>query len=69
VPYSGLGQFSTRTLTTSLMLLPLAVATNFLGIWLVRVVPSDLFFRLAYVLMFVISLALIAHAGYDLARA
>lgn len=68
VPYSGLGQFSTRTLTTSLMLLPLAVATNFLGIWLVRVVPSDLFFRLAYVLMFVISLALIAHAGYDLAR-
>jgi hypothetical protein len=33
------------------------------------VVPSDLFFRLAYVLMFVISLALIAHAGYDLARA
>jgi uncharacterized membrane protein YfcA len=69
VPYSGLGEFSTRTLTTSLMLLPLAVATNFLGIWLVRVVPSDLFFRLAYVLMFVISLALIAHAGYDLARA
>jgi len=68
VPYSGLGQFSTRTLTTSLMLLPLAVATNFLGIWLVRVTPSDLFFRLAYVLMFVISLALIVHAGYDLAR-
>jgi len=30
--------------------------------------PNDLFFRLAYVLMFVISLALVVHAGYDLAR-
>ena len=68
VPYSGLGQFSARTLTTSLMLLPLAVATNFLGIWLVRVMPSDLFFRVAYVLMFVISLALMVHATVDLVR-
>jgi uncharacterized protein len=68
VPYSGLGQFSQRTLLTSLMLLPLAVATNFLGIWLVRVMPSDLFFRLAYVLMFVISLVLVVHATSDLMR-
>jgi uncharacterized membrane protein YfcA len=66
VPYFGLGQFSSRTLATSLMLMPLAVAANFLGLWLVRVMPSELFFRLAYMLMFVISLALIAHAGYDL---
>ena len=36
VPYFALGQFSTRGLATSLVLLPLAVATNFLGIWLVR---------------------------------
>jgi uncharacterized protein len=68
VPYSGLGQFSARTLMTSLMLLPLAVATNFLGIWLVRVMPSELFFRLAYVLMLVISLMLLIHASVDLAR-
>jgi uncharacterized protein len=68
VPYSGLGQFSARTLMTSLMLLPLAVATNFLGIWLVRVMPSELFFRLAYVLMLLISLVLLIHASVDLAR-
>src|SRR5262245_11267274 len=66
VPYAGLGQFSARTLTASLMLLPLAVATNFLGIWLVRVMPSDLFFRVAYVLMFVISVVLVVHASVDL---
>src|SRR5208282_1718357 len=36
VPYLALGQFSPRNLGTSLALLPLAVAANFLGIWLVR---------------------------------
>jgi uncharacterized membrane protein YfcA len=66
--YSGMAQFSERTLKTSLMLLPLAVAANFLGIWLVRVMPSEVFFRLAYVIMFVISLALVVHASFDLAR-
>ena len=36
VPYMALGQFSPRNLGTSVVLLPLAVAANFLGIWLVR---------------------------------
>ena len=35
-PYIALGQFSTRGLATSVVLVPLAIATNFLGIWLVR---------------------------------
>jgi hypothetical protein len=30
--------------------------------------PSDLFFRVAYVLMFVISVALMVHATADLVR-
>ncbi len=42
------------------MLLPLAIATNFLGIWLVRVTPTELFYQIAYVLMFLISLELTA---------
>ena len=41
------------------MLLPLAIATNFLGIWLVRRVPHETFYKIAYVLMFLISLELI----------
>ena len=58
-PYFALGQFSTAGLATSAALVPLAVATNLLGIWLVRVTPTALFYKLTYVLMFVISVALI----------
>jgi hypothetical protein len=57
-PYLALGQFSTESLGTSAVLLPIAVATNFLGIWLVRVTPVALFYRLAYWLVFVLSVAL-----------
>ncbi len=59
IPYLALGQFSTRNLATSVALLPLAVATNFLGVWLVRITPTDRFYRIAYILMFLIGLALL----------
>jgi uncharacterized membrane protein YfcA len=59
VPYLALGQFSTQGLGTSAVLLPLAVATNFLGIWLVRITPTAVFYRIAYVLVFMVSLALL----------
>ena len=59
VPYFALGQFSARNLATSAILLPLAVATNFLGIWLVRITPTDRFYRIAYVLMLLIGVALL----------
>jgi uncharacterized membrane protein YfcA len=59
VPYFALGQFSTANLASSIVLLPVAVAANFLGIWLVRRTPTGLFYQIAYVLIFVISLELI----------
>jgi uncharacterized protein len=59
IPYFALGQFSTRNLATSALLLPLAVATNFLGVWLVRITPTDRFYRIAYVLMLLIAIALL----------
>jgi len=59
VPYLGLGQFSSETMAASAVLLPIAVATNFLGIWLVRVTPVELFYRLAYWLVLFMSLALV----------
>jgi uncharacterized membrane protein YfcA len=59
VPYVALGQFSTRTLGTSLVLLPFAVASNFVGLWLARRTPTELFYQIAYMLMFIISLGLI----------
>jgi uncharacterized membrane protein YfcA len=59
VPYFALGQFSPRTLATSAVLLPLAIAANLLGLWLARRTPTELFYQITYVLMLVISLALI----------
>lgn len=55
IPYLALGQFSTDGLGTSVILLPIAVATNFLGIWLVRITPTEVFYRIAYWLVLLIS--------------
>ena len=67
-PYFALGQFSARNLATSIVLLPLAVASNFLGIWLVRRTPTELFYKIAYLLVFFISLALIWQGTYELLK-
>ncbi len=66
LPYFALGQFSTAGLATSAALVPIAIITNFLGIWLVRVTPTALFYRISYVLIFLISLALITNGLRDL---
>jgi uncharacterized membrane protein YfcA len=62
IPYAQLNQFNANTLKVSLVMLPLAVVSNFLGIWLVRVMPVILFYRIAYVLVFLISLGLTGQA-------
>jgi len=67
-PYLSLGHFSRHTLTIAAVLAPLAIVTNFLGIWLVRVMPGKLFYRLIYVLMFAVSAALTGQALVGLAR-
>ena len=59
VPYWALEQFSAVTFATSAVLLPLAIASNFFGLWLARRTPTELFYQLAYVLMLLISLALL----------
>jgi len=59
IPYFSLGQFTTENLATSAILLPLAIATNFLGFWLLRVTPQEHFYRIVYLIMFAISLELI----------
>jgi uncharacterized membrane protein YfcA len=68
IPYLALGQFSPRNLATSAALLPLAVATNFLGIWLVRKTPTETFYRIAYGLMLLISIALLWQGWRGLGR-
>ena len=59
VPYFALGQFTTVNLWTSLALLPVAIAANFAGIWLVKHTPTGLFYKIAYALLLMISLTLL----------
>ncbi|WP_299716449.1 sulfite exporter TauE/SafE family protein [Tardiphaga sp.] len=68
VPYFALGQFTASNLATSVLLLPVAIVSNFAGIWLVRHMPTGLFYRIAYVLLFVISLALLWQGVTELWR-
>jgi uncharacterized membrane protein YfcA len=58
VPYVSLGQFSTAGLWTSVALFPLAIACNYLGIWLVRVTPETMFYQVTNVLVLLIGLEL-----------
>ncbi len=59
VPYFMLGQFSAKNLLTSVVLLPLAAAANGAGIWMVRRVPTMIFYRISYVLLFLIGVLLL----------
>jgi uncharacterized membrane protein YfcA len=63
VPALGaLGQLTAENLTVGMLLVPVAVIANYAGIWLVRRTPAELFFRIAYVLMFAIAVELIRSA-------
>ena len=53
-PYVALGQFSAAGLATSFALFPLAIACNFLGIYLVRVTPEAMFYRITNVIVAVL---------------
>jgi len=68
VPYFALGQLTLDNLKISLALLPLAIATNFLGIWLVQRISTALFYRIAYLLMFSVSAAIMAQGVVGLLR-
>ena len=59
VPYFMLGQFSPKNFSTSLALLPIAVLANFAGIWMVKSVPTELFYRIIYILLFILGWVLL----------
>lgn len=57
--YLALGQFNRAGMTVSLMLMPVALLSTWAGIWLVRRVPTERFYRLIYVLMILVGLRLV----------
>jgi uncharacterized membrane protein YfcA len=64
--FATLGYMTAENLLVGAALVPVAVATNYLGIWLVRRTPVELFFRIAYVLMFCIAVELIRGSVVEL---
>ena len=68
VPFFALGQFSAKGLGTTLVLVPLALVTNQLGFWLVRRTPTELFYKITMIAMFVISLELLREGVTEIWR-
>ncbi len=60
--YIALGQFTAANLTTSAVLLPLALASTAAGVWLVRRVDPARFYRTIYWLMILVGAALLWEA-------
>ncbi len=57
--FTALGQFTTGNLLTSAALLPIAVSSTLVGVWLVRRIDPQRFYVLVYVLMIFVGARLI----------
>ena len=66
IPYFFLGQFRAANLEAAALLAPLSIACALLAVRLVRVIDQALFYRLIYLLMFLLGLFLIGQAVVDL---
>jgi uncharacterized membrane protein YfcA len=62
LPYWQLGQLDLANLKISLLLMPIAVAGTFAGVWLVRIIPQRTFFVLIHAALFVLSIKLVVDA-------
>jgi len=60
--YFALGSLTWENMSIGLALVPLAAVTNFLGVYLVRRVSMQTFYRIAYVLVLLLGLELIRSA-------
>lgn len=61
IPYAMLGQFDSANLKTSLILVPLAPVGVLIGVWLVKKMDQQLFFRIIYLLIFSVGIKLLWH--------
>ena len=59
VAFIHLGQVSQTNLSTSAILFPLAIVATMGGVWLVRRVPMQLFYRIVYTMTFILGVKLI----------
>ncbi|MEO1264466.1 MAG: sulfite exporter TauE/SafE family protein, partial [Pseudomonadota bacterium] len=59
IPYWALGQFSAENLTTSAVLFPVALVAVGMGVWLVKVVRPETFYRVIYLVLFIVGIRLV----------
>ncbi|MCD7060491.1 sulfite exporter TauE/SafE family protein [Pelagibacterium xiamenense] len=59
IPYFTLGQLSVSNMQASAVLVPVAIGGMLVGVFLVRRIDTTLFYRIAYILIFLLSLKLI----------
>lgn len=69
VPYMTLVDYTPRVLATSALLLPLAVVANLVGVWLLKIMPTEAFYKIIYLLLFAVSVAMLVQGGMMLWRA
>ena len=62
LPYWQLGQLDLANLKISVLLMPIAVAGTFAGVWLVRIIPERTYFLLIHAALFLLSIALVLGA-------
>jgi len=54
LPYTWLGLFDSANLKTSAVLAPLAPVGILLGVWMMKRIPQELFYRICYVILLVV---------------
>jgi uncharacterized membrane protein YfcA len=59
IPYFWLGQFTRENLLTSAALLPLAIVATMAGVWLVRRIRTEGFYKVIYALLFLVGVKLL----------
>ena len=69
IPYYILGQIDLAGLEKAAMLMPVAAASVFLGVWLVKKLPEKLFFQLITWALLLVSVKLIADGVFMLGAA
>jgi len=61
--FAALGQFSATNMLTAAALLPLAIVSTFAGVWLVRRIDGERFYKIIYCLMILVGVILIGEAA------
>lgn len=59
IPYFMLGQFAADNLTSSALLIPVAVAFTFVGAWIIRRMRAEVFYPVTYALVAMVGLKLV----------